>query len=79
VFGSRDVLSAVNREVTAAWKTIDVMAIADPGPGVDDWLRERGAEAVLLRPDRYVFGIAPDAAALSLLTDELVRRASLVI
>ena len=77
--GSRDVLSAVNREATAAWKTIDVMAIADPGPGVDDWLRERGAEAVLLRPDRYVFGIAPDAAALSLLTDELVRRASLVI
>ena len=32
------------------------------------WLQQHGAGAVLLRPDRYIAGLATDAAALQALT-----------
>jgi 3-(3-hydroxy-phenyl)propionate hydroxylase len=35
------------------------------------WLAERGAEAVLVRPDRYVFGAGPPAALLAAWTAAL--------
>ena len=37
-----------------------------------DWLRERGAVAVVARPDRYVFGIASSADELQRLVKELL-------
>ncbi len=36
-----------------------------------DWLRALGATAVLVRPDRYVFGVASDAASLNALVRQL--------
>ena len=33
-------------------------AVLLPGVG-QDWLAERGARAALLRPDRYIFAVAP--------------------
>ena len=33
-------------------------AVLLPGVG-QDWLTERGVRAALLRPDRYIFAVAP--------------------
>ena len=39
-----------------------------------EWMREHGCEAALVRPDRYVYGVAGDAAALNRLIRSLGRR-----
>jgi 3-(3-hydroxy-phenyl)propionate hydroxylase len=41
-----------------------VVVLADDSPGCRDWLDDMGAEAVLVRPDRYVHGAARDLAEL---------------
>ncbi len=46
----------------------------DSEGALDTWLRERGASAVLLRPDFYVYGLANDAAGVGRLVDRLKRR-----
>ncbi|MFT4251010.1 MAG: bifunctional 3-(3-hydroxy-phenyl)propionate/3-hydroxycinnamic acid hydroxylase [Caulobacter sp.] len=56
------------------------------GQGLDDvdgalaaWLDTKGAAAVLLRPDRYVYGIAETASALPALIDQLCADLSLKV
>jgi 3-(3-hydroxy-phenyl)propionate hydroxylase len=39
-----------------------------PGRGVQEWRATNGARAVMLRPDRYVLGIARTGADLDRLT-----------
>jgi 3-(3-hydroxy-phenyl)propionate hydroxylase len=45
--------------------------LPDASREVARWLAERRACAVLLRPDRYVFGLARDAADLDRLSTAL--------
>jgi 3-(3-hydroxy-phenyl)propionate hydroxylase len=47
----------------------DVALVADPAYG--PWLEDIGAEAVLVRPDRYVFGAAHDAGEMRALVAAL--------
>jgi 3-(3-hydroxy-phenyl)propionate hydroxylase len=42
----------------------DVQLIASEDASIRAWLRSTGAVAQLVRPDRYVFGVAPDRHAL---------------
>jgi 3-(3-hydroxy-phenyl)propionate hydroxylase len=65
VLGARPVLDAATAHAKDAWRALDAVLIGDPGGGLDDWLREANAMAVLLRPDRYVFALAGNAAELS--------------
>jgi 3-(3-hydroxy-phenyl)propionate hydroxylase len=39
-----------------------------------DWMAQHGCSAVVVRPDRYVFGVATDAAQLNRLVSEVGRR-----
>ena len=43
---------------------LDLAFIDAPGPAVEAWLAAREAVAVIVRPDRYVFALARDEAAL---------------
>ncbi len=43
----------------------DVRVLAERGHLLADWMARHGAAAVVVRPDRYVYGIASDAAALN--------------
>lgn len=52
VIGERDVLSRIH------WKDEDVALIEAETEAMSDWLSQHGARAVIVRPDRYVFGIA---------------------
>ncbi|MDR5822988.1 MULTISPECIES: bifunctional 3-(3-hydroxy-phenyl)propionate/3-hydroxycinnamic acid hydroxylase [unclassified Caballeronia] len=49
----------------------DLVLVESNAAPVRDWLAATGAVAVLLRPDRYVFGVAPDLQAV----DGLLARA----
>jgi len=41
-----------------------VQIVTSEGASVRQWLASTGAAAVLVRPDRYVYGVAHDAASL---------------
>ena len=53
---------------------LDLAFIDVPGPAVEQWLAAQGAVAVIVRPDRYVFGIARDEAEIRRAIDELASR-----
>jgi 3-(3-hydroxy-phenyl)propionate hydroxylase len=54
-------------------QTIPVI-VAEEGGAAADWLTRLGARAALIRPDRYMAGIARDAAGIeSLLTTYALR------
>ncbi|MEO8523635.1 MAG: bifunctional 3-(3-hydroxy-phenyl)propionate/3-hydroxycinnamic acid hydroxylase [Caldimonas sp.] len=59
--------AALARTVTA---TDRLVVIAADDPSLESWLQSLGARAVLLRPDRYIAGIAQDQESL----EALVRR-----
>jgi 3-(3-hydroxy-phenyl)propionate hydroxylase len=57
----------------------DVALIASGDAAVRAWLISTGAVAVLVRPDRYVFGAAPDAHAVESLLEQALPRQHSVI
>jgi 3-(3-hydroxy-phenyl)propionate hydroxylase len=69
VLGAADVIAGVAPETRRRWEALGVVVVDRPGAAVDGWLAEHGAQAVVLRPDRYVMGIARTPADL----DRLAR------
>ncbi|MFN0183244.1 MAG: hypothetical protein ACKVQR_05425 [Aquabacterium sp.] len=67
------VLAAANAAPRVRWATQGVRVLPATGAGATGWLAANGVVAVLLRPDRYVAAVAPDAAALDSVTDVLER------
>ena len=51
-----------------------VALVASDDASVRAWLESTGAVAVLLRPDRYVFGVAPDMRTLNDLLERILPR-----
>ncbi|MGL3213739.1 hypothetical protein [Bradyrhizobium sp. BR 1433] len=41
-----------------------------------DWMRQHDSAAVIVRPDRYVFGAARNAGELSMLVGQLLQNLS---
>lgn len=68
VLGEPALLGAVSEATRRWWHWHDVAVRPATDPTVQDWLQRHGAAAVLLRPDRYIAGLATDAAALDRLT-----------
>ena len=65
--GYRDVLVATPEfafEAQSLAKDITVVLAAN-GEAAAKWLRQLGAQAALIRPDRYLAGIAGDARSLA--------------
>ncbi len=71
VIGERAVLEAVDAKTRAQWRDIGASVLPDPGGDLGEWLRANKTRALILRPDRYVVGIAADAAALERLSELL--------
>jgi len=65
VLGARAPLEGAGPAAARAWDALGAVRLPDPGGETGAWLAERGLAAVLLRPDRYVFAAAQDAAALA--------------
>ncbi len=66
--------AAADRWAATGGRTIVVDKGDDLGGRLADWLAGSGAAAVIVRPDRYVFGTARDAAGLTRLIDDLADR-----
>jgi 3-(3-hydroxy-phenyl)propionate hydroxylase len=52
-----------------SWRRRDVAVVADAA--LLPWLNEHGLDAVVIRPDRYIYGVAKDAQALDKLMTTL--------
>lgn len=64
VLGDAAAIDAADAGTRARWAAAGAVVLRDPGDAVAAWWRERGARAVVLRPDRYLLGAASDAAGL---------------
>lgn len=57
-----EVAGEVAGDCLAELRAAGVQVVADPGAQAQDWLVAQSAAAVLVRPDRYIMGIAETAA-----------------
>lgn len=71
VIGRRPVLAAASASTTERWRSANLAVIDDGGPVIDAWLAAHECGALILRPDRYVFGTARTGADLDALTSAL--------
>jgi 3-(3-hydroxy-phenyl)propionate hydroxylase len=51
-----------------------ILNVVETGQLFADWMRDNGVEAVIVRPDRYVFGGAATASELNVLVADLVSK-----
>jgi 3-(3-hydroxy-phenyl)propionate hydroxylase len=58
VIGRADALRAAAPATAQRWQRCDAIVIDRPDPQIDAWLQAHDARAVILRPDRYIVGVA---------------------
>jgi 3-(3-hydroxy-phenyl)propionate hydroxylase len=58
VIGDPAVLAGVSNDTRERWLAQSVYTMPTQDPALQDWLKQQGVCAVLLRPDRYVMGVA---------------------
>ncbi|MBI2727536.1 MAG: bifunctional 3-(3-hydroxy-phenyl)propionate/3-hydroxycinnamic acid hydroxylase [Polaromonas sp.] len=71
VMGRRDVIARVSTEVKRQWRDLDMQVLDTPDNAVNDWLQTHQVAAVIIRPDRYVLGVARNAQELEDLSRHL--------
>ncbi|SCK55380.1 3-(3-hydroxy-phenyl)propionate hydroxylase [Variovorax sp. HW608] len=71
VIGSRQVLSAVSATTASLWQHSGAVVIDQPDASLQEWLRAHDASAVILRPDRYIVGVARSGADLERISQYL--------
>ncbi len=58
VIGDEAVLNSVSEDTRERWQDQGVVQLPARDPEVQAWLQQQGVRAVLLRPDRYIAGVA---------------------
>ncbi|MDH6592899.1 3-(3-hydroxy-phenyl)propionate hydroxylase [Variovorax sp. TBS-050B] len=71
VIGSRQVLDAAAPATASRWRHSEAVVIDAPDASLRDWLRSHDAAAVILRPDRYIVGVARSGADLDRISQYL--------
>ena len=64
VLGEPDLLAQVSPETRQLWQQHGVVILTATDPNIVAWLSTQGMSAVLLRPDRYIAGVARSAVEL---------------
>jgi len=77
VLGEDTVLAAVSDDTRERWQAQGVVTVPAREPELKAWLDQQGVRAVLLRPDRYVLGVAQNSAELDRLSALLPAAAAL--
>ncbi|GHH87435.1 3-(3-hydroxyphenyl)propionate hydroxylase [Streptomyces sulfonofaciens] len=72
VLGSTRVLDAVDTATRERWARLGAVTLPDFAPRATRWLADAGADAAIVRPDRYVFAATAGADALASATTELI-------
>lgn len=71
VIGHGETLSAASPATAQRWLRSNAIVIDRPDPLLDEWLRAHDARAVILRPDRYIVGVARSGADLDRISQYL--------
>jgi 3-(3-hydroxy-phenyl)propionate hydroxylase len=71
VIGQALVLDSVSDETRQAWQQAKVVILPASSQALQGWLDQHGVAAVMLRPDRYIMGLARSAAELDVVTASL--------
>ena len=58
VIGRDDTLAAASPATMERWRRAGAIVIDQPEPSLSEWLDAHHAQAVVLRPDRYIVGVA---------------------
>lgn len=72
VIGDPTLLAAVDPVTERAWNAVGATVIAELPLPLRTWLNDRHAHALIVRPDRYVFGLAWNVAELDKLSAQLL-------
>jgi 3-(3-hydroxy-phenyl)propionate hydroxylase len=75
--GEDTVMAAVSEDTLEGWQAQGVVTVPASDPELKAWLDQQGVRAVLLRPDRYVLGLAQNSAELDRLSALLPAAAAL--
>ena len=68
MIGRPEILGGVSDGTRDTWQRWQFAEVAAQDSALSDWLGKQGAAAVLLRPDRYIMGIAKSAQELDAIT-----------
>jgi 3-(3-hydroxy-phenyl)propionate hydroxylase len=68
VIGRQALLSSVTAATRQLWQQADVVLLPASDPGLSAWLDEQHVDAVVLRPDRYIMGMATSPKELETIT-----------
>ena len=71
VIGHKDALSAAAPATAQRWLHSNAIVIDRPDPLLNEWLQTHNANAVILRPDRYIVGVARSGADLDRISQYL--------
>jgi 3-(3-hydroxy-phenyl)propionate hydroxylase len=71
VLGRNGSIAGVARATAEHWQRVGAIVIDRPEPCLAQWLDAHDADAVVLRPDRYIVGVARTAGELDHLTQLL--------
>ncbi|CAA0124851.1 3-(3-hydroxy-phenyl)propionate/3-hydroxycinnamic acid hydroxylase [Mycolicibacterium vanbaalenii] len=71
VLGDPTLLASVGPATRAAWRSLRAVVIAELPLPLRAWLNEHEAHALIIRPDRYIFGLAASSSELDQLTADL--------
>lgn len=58
VIGDEEIISRVTAETKESWERVGAKIILDLSGDIGEWLRKHQAKSVVIRPDRYVLGVA---------------------
>ena len=70
VIATANVLAQVSPATRQRWRDWQVATLSAEDAALADWLNTQGTQAVLVRPDRYIVGLAQSSAALDALTQQ---------
>jgi 3-(3-hydroxy-phenyl)propionate hydroxylase len=71
VVAGKELLEAAGVREDAAWSALGAIPFPADDPAVRAWLERLGTKAVIVRPDRYILGVAEDAEQLRRLGSRL--------
>lgn len=74
IIGDADVIATVSDATKAAWQRLGAVVLTEYPAELQAWLEARDAKAEVVRPDRYLLGVAKDSADLDRLTKAIGLR-----
>ena len=76
VIGERAGVAGVSQQTSGRWQALQLLTWPATEPVLLAWLQQHGSRAVMLRPDRYIMGLAQASGDLDRLSNLLPQRSA---